>query len=55
MVPKHRTVVGVRAFSIRGTMFWNALENSLKVIDKFPQFAKALRVKYDITFDNHPT
>ena len=55
VVPKHRTNMGAKAFSVRGPKFWNEITANVKSIEKFNPFSNAYKSHLSPEWDNHPT
>ena len=54
-VSNYQTEKGRRAFTYRGAMTWNLLDNELKSCKKFDVFKKKLLARTTKALDNHPT
>ena len=55
VVPNIHSEKGCKAISYRGPVFWNALNNDIKCIDKFEAFQAKINPKTRPELDNHPT
>ena len=54
-VPKTRTVLGQRAFRVRGPTQWNSILKELHVVKNLNSFKRQIAEKLRQPFENHPT
>ncbi len=54
-VPRTRTNVGSRAYSVRGPKFWNSLKCEHRLIESFTTFKTTISNSAETMFENHPT
>ena len=54
-VPRTRTLVGSKAYSVRGPNFWNSLRCDLRLIDSYNSFRSVISSSAETMFENHPT
>ena len=54
-VPRTKTVVGAKAYSVRGPNFWNSIVKELRIIESFSIFKSMVSDSATVMFENHPT
>ena len=54
-VPRTRTAVGGKAYSVRGPNFWNSIVKEFRLIETFSEFKTSISSSALVMFENHPT
>ena len=55
VVPRTRTAVGGKAYSVRGPSFWNNITKDLRLLESFSAFKSTIYSSEEAMFENHPT
>ncbi len=55
IVPRVKTAAGMKAYSVRGSKFWNSLKMEIRLLESFNLLKSRISVSAKDMFENHPT